>query len=149
MSNLFRIKEIQKTYWAVVENAPEKPSGRLEQWMIKNEKQNKSYVYNHEKPNSKKAVLNYKLLHSSDRYFLIEVQLETGRHHQIRAQLAAMGCIIKGDLKYGAARSNADASIHLHSRETRFMHPIKQEDVHVIAPCPDEKLWQFFESQLS
>lgn len=145
MTNLFRVKEIEKTYWAVVEKAPEVKSGTLNNYMIKNEKQNKSYVSEIEKPGHKQAILHYTLLSSSDKYHLIEVKLETGRHHQIRGQLAHMGCIIKGDLKYGASRSNKDGSIHLHSRACKFIHPIKESEVNVVAPCPDDALWKFFE----
>lgn len=145
MTNLFRVKEIEKTYWAVVEKAPKEKSGTLNNYMIKNEKQNKSYVSETEKPGYKQAVLHYRLLASSDKYHLIEVNLETGRHHQIRAQLAHMGCIIKGDLKYGAARSNPDGSIHLHSRRCKFIHPIKDTEINITAPCPKDALWQFFE----
>ncbi len=148
MSEIFRKKAIQKTYWAIVENAPQNPEGRLVGWMRKNEKQNKSYVQTKEAEGFKEAILNYKLRASGDRYHLIEVNLETGRHHQIRAQLADMGCIIKGDLKYGASRSNPDASISLHSRHTTFEHPVKKELIVLKASCPDDKLWKFFENQL-
>lgn len=148
MSDLFRRKAIQKTYWAIVEQAPQKEEGRLVGWMKKNEKQNKSYVRDSEAEGYKEAVLNYKLKASSDRYHLIEVNLETGRHHQIRAQLANMGCIIKGDLKYGASRSNPDASISLHSRFSKFEHPVKKEILELVAPCPNDKLWSYFEDQL-
>jgi len=148
MSDLFRRKAIQKTYWAIVEQPPEVQEGRLVGWMKKNEKQNKSHVRASEAEGYKEAILNYRLMASSDRYHLIEVNLETGRHHQIRAQLANMGCIIKGDLKYGASRSNPDASISLHSRFTRFEHPVKKEMLELVAPCPDDKLWSFFEDQL-
>ncbi len=147
MSDIFRRKAIQKTYWAIVEKAPQKPEGRLIGWMKKNEKQNKSYVRDSEAEGYKEAVLNYKFMASSDRYHLIEVNLETGRHHQIRAQLAHMGCIIKGDLKYGASRSNPDASISLHSRLSRFEHPVKKEMLELAAPCPIDKLWAYFEGQ--
>ncbi|MEX2597868.1 MAG: RluA family pseudouridine synthase [Salibacteraceae bacterium] len=146
MSDLFRRKAMKKTYWAIVEQAPEKKEGRLEGWMKKNEKQNKSYVSDEEKPEHKIAILHYKLLATSDRYYLLEIDLETGRHHQIRAQLAHMGCIIKGDLKYGAARSNPDASISLHARKVEFMHPIKNKELAIVAPCPSDALWQFFET---
>jgi 23S rRNA pseudouridine1911/1915/1917 synthase len=149
MSDIFRRKAIQKTYWAITEKAPTKPQGRLIGWMKKNEKQNKSYVKQEETSGYKEAVLNYSLKVSSERYHLIEVDLETGRHHQIRAQLADMGCIIKGDLKYGASRSNPDASISLHARLSKFEHPVKKELLELTAPCPDDKLWSFFEEQLA
>lgn len=148
MTELFRVKEIQKTYWAIVEKAPQSAEGTLKNYMWKNEKQNKSYVSETEKPESKLAILHYKHMASSERYHLIEVNLETGRHHQIRAQLANLGCIIKGDLKYGAARSNPDGSIHLHSRYCSFMHPVKKEQINLTASCPNDALWCFFESQL-
>ncbi len=145
MSDLFRRKDIEKTYWAVVEGSPSKPHQRLTGWMIKNEKQNKSYVHSTEAANRKFAALSYKLLAQSDHYSLLEVALETGRHHQIRAQLSDAGCIIKGDLKYGAKRSNPDGSIHLHARRVRFQHPVKDEELEITAPCTADNLWQFFE----
>lgn len=145
MSDLFRRKAIEKIYWAVVENPPVKAQDRLTGWMIKNERQNKSYVRADEQPDHKFAALSYTLLAQSDHYALLEVALETGRHHQIRVQLSNAGAIIKGDLKYGAKRSNADAGIHLHARSVAFVHPIKQEDVSVSAPCPPDNLWQYFE----
>lgn len=149
MSELFRTKEIQKIYWAIAENGAKPAQGTLTHYMAKNEKQNKSYISELEKPGFKESVLTYNEIASSDRYHLIEVELKTGRHHQIRAQLAHIGCIIKGDLKYGAKRSNQDASIHLHSRKTSFIHPIKKSMVSVIAPCPTDALWQYFESDQS
>lgn len=149
MAEIFRLKEIKKTYWAIVEKKPEKSEGTLRNYLHKIEKQNKSYVSDVEKPQHKEAVLHYKLLLSSDRYHLIAVELETGRHHQIRAQLAHIGCIIKGDLKYGAKRSNPDASISLHSRVAEFKHPVKEDAVvRVVAPCPNDGLWQWFEQQI-
>ena len=148
MSDHFRTKAIEKIYWAIVENAPKEPSGTLEGWMIKVEKQNKSYVSSEEKPGHKHAKLHYTTLLSSDRYHLLEVRIETGRHHQIRAQLADMGCIIKGDLKYGAARSNLDGSICLHARRAEFPHPVGGAPLSIEAPCPDDALWRFFEDSL-
>ena len=141
----FREKETQKIYWAVVEKKPKEVQGKLVHYLKKNEKQNKSYVVDMESEGAKKAVLNYKLIGSSDKYFLLEVELETGRHHQIRCQLGTIGCIIKGDLKYGAKRSNKDASIHLHARKLTFQHPTSHEKVSVTAPVPNEPLWQFFD----
>lgn len=141
----FRDKSTDKVYWAVVENMPKKKSGRLSHYLKKNEKQNKSYAHDHDVNGAKHAVLNYKWLASSDKYHLLEVELETGRHHQIRCQLATIGCIIKGDVKYGARRSNKDASIHLHARRLTFEHPTTKESVSVTAPVPDEPLWSFFE----
>jgi len=141
----FREKETQKIYWAVVEKKPKEAQGKLIHYLKKNEKQNKSYVVDMESEGAKKAVLNYKLIGSSDKYFLLEVELETGRHHQIRCQLGTIGCIIKGDLKYGAKRSNKDASIHLHARKLTFHHPTTHEEVSVTAPVPNDPLWQFFD----
>lgn len=147
MSDLFRQRAIKKVYWAIVEQLPPQPEGTLTGYMIKNEKQNRSYVSDVEKPGHKLATLHYRHLKSSDRYHLLEVVLETGRHHQIRAQLAHAGAIIKGDLKYGAARSNPDASVSLHSRYCEFIHPVRKEPVRVTAPCPSDSLWQFFENE--
>ena len=149
MNKLFAENHPDKKYWAVVENAPEKPEGKLVHNLVRNEKQNKSYA--HEKPvnGSKEARLSYRTLLKSDNYTLLEVSLETGRHHQIRAQLSKIGCIIKGDLKYGAKRSNPDGSIHLHARSLAFPHPTREEQITVVAPVPDEKLWKWFEDQLT
>ena len=144
----FREKETNKIYWAVVENKPQKNIARLENFLRKNEKQNKSYVVNQDGKDVKKAVLNYKLLCSSDKYHLLEVTLETGRHHQIRAQLSHIGCVIKGDLKYGAKRSNTDNSIHLHARQLSFVHPTTKEVITVIAPVTDDVLWQWFQQKM-
>lgn len=149
LNKMFQDKEIQKTYWAIVKNTPKETEGTLVNYLVKNEKQNKSYAYDMEKPNSKKAILHYKLIAQSDKYNLLEVDLETGRHHQIRCQLAKMGCIIKGDLKYGADRSNPDGGISLHARKVSFTHPVSQELIEVTAPVPDDNLWKAFETQLS
>lgn len=145
LNEQFREKDTQKIYWAVVEKAPKEKSGSLQNYLLKNEKQNKAYVHEKEITGSKKALLDYKLLTSSDKYHLLEVTLYTGRHHQIRAQLAHIGCIIKGDLKYGAKRSNPDGSIHLHARHLEFIHPTTKELVKITAPVPDEPLWKWFE----
>lgn len=144
LNEMFRTNSVHKTYWAITRNTPPQPSGRLEQWIVRNEKQNKSYVYNREVPNSKKAVLEYSTIGTSDNYTLIEVRLMTGRHHQIRCQLAAMGCPIKGDLKYGARRSNPDGSISLMSRHVEFMHPVSKETISLSAPLPPHSLWTAF-----
>ncbi|MCH5311684.1 MAG: RluA family pseudouridine synthase [Prevotella sp.] len=144
LCDMFRTSDIHKTYWAITKDAPPHPEGRLEQWIVRNEKQNKSYVYNREAPNSKKAILDYKVIGHSDNYTLIEVHLLTGRHHQIRCQLAAMGCPIKGDLKYGAKRSNPDGSISLMSRHIEFVHPVSKENISLSAPLPDNSLWTAF-----
>lgn len=142
MTELFKKREITKTYWAVSANKPNPTSGRLEQWLKKNAKQNKSYTVPENTNGSQRAVLNYTYLRSSDRYHLIEVDLETGRHHQIRAQLSSIGCTIKGDLKYGADRPNKDRSIHLHSRFVSFVHPIKKTPVEVTAKPPSDPVWK-------
>lgn len=113
-------------------------------YLVRNEKQNKSYAYDRERPESKRAILHYRLLAHSERYWLLEVDLQTGRHHQIRCQLAKMGCPIKGDLKYGAPRSNPDASICLHARQIRFIHPVSKEMINLTAPLPDGNLWAAF-----
>ncbi|NDW09016.1 RluA family pseudouridine synthase [Dysgonomonas sp. 520] len=146
LNEMFKDKEVTKTYWAIVKNAPKISEGTLVHYLVKNEKQNKSYAYEKEKPNSKKAILHYKLIAKSDGYNLLEIDLETGRHHQIRCQLSEMGCPIKGDLKYGAERSNPDGGISLHARKISFIHPVSKIEVEVEAPVPDDKLWKFFEN---
>lgn len=148
LNNMFRDKDVKKTYWAIVANRPRETEGTLEHYLVRNEKQNKSYAYDHEVPDSKKAVLDYRLIASSERYYLLEVNLHTGRHHQIRCQLAKMGCPIKGDLKYGAPRSNPDGSISLHARHIEFVHPVSKEVVSVTAPVPDDRLWKTFEQSV-
>ena len=144
LNKMFAEGEVHKTYWALVKNAPQKTEDTLTHWLVRNEKQNKSYAYATEKPNAKKAILKYRLIGKSDNYSLLEVQLMTGRHHQIRCQLAAMGCPIKGDLKYGAPRSNPDGSISLQSHRVEFIHPVSKERITVEAPLPDDPLWQAF-----
>ena len=136
LNEMFKRGEVQKTYWAVVKNRPPQEEGTLSHWLLRNEKQNKSYAYDKEKPGSKHAILDYRLIAASDNYFLLEVDLKTGRHHQIRCQLAKMGCPIKGDLKYGFARSNPDGSICLHARRISFIHPVSKEQITVEAPLP-------------
>lgn len=142
LNKIFSEKEAKKTYWAIVKNLPEKENGTLVHWLKRNPKQNKSYAHIDEVPDSKKAILEYKVLKKLDRYYLLEIDLKTGRHHQIRAQLAAIGCPIKGDLKYGFDRSNPDGSIHLHARRLSFIHPVKKELIELIAPVPEETVWQ-------
>lgn len=142
LNDMFRKGEIHKTYWAVVQQRPKEDEGMLENWLVRNEKQNKSYVYDHEIPNSKKAILNYKLIGQTDHYSVLEINLLTGRHHQIRCQLAAMECPIKGDLKYGAKRSNPDGSISLLARRVEFIHPVSKKQIVVEAPFPKDNLWQ-------
>lgn len=141
LNKLFAEKDAQKTYWAVVNKMPEKETDTLIHWLKRNTKQNKSYGHKNEVPESKKAILDYKVIKSLDRYFLLEIDLKTGRHHQIRAQLAAIGCAIKGDLKYGSDRSNKDGSIHLHARRLSFIHPVKKEILQLTAPPPEDSVW--------
>jgi 23S rRNA pseudouridine1911/1915/1917 synthase len=145
MNELFREKKIKKTYWAVVKNHPPEESGTLIHYLKKDEAKNKSKSYDHEVPGSLRSWLDYRVIGKSDNYYLLEVAPETGRHHQIRVQLAAIGCPIKGDLKYGFPRSNSDASIHLHARKIDFIHPVRKEAVSLIAPVPNEVVWQHFE----
>ncbi|MBT8260170.1 MAG: RluA family pseudouridine synthase [Bacteroidia bacterium] len=142
LNKMFANKEVTKTYWAVVQTNPEKSKDTLTHWLRKNPKNNKSTAFIKETTNSKKAILHYTLKQSLDNYHLLEVNLETGRHHQIRCQLANIGCVIKGDLKYGAKRSNIDASIHLHARQIQFTHPVSQENINITAPTPDDTIWK-------
>ena len=159
LNRMFANGEVHKTYWAIVESEKLKRRNEergarneesneefttLEHWLVRNEKQNKSYAYDQEKPHSKRAVLKYRLIGTSDRYSLLEVQLLTGRHHQIRCQLAAIGCPIKGDLKYGAKRSNPDGSISLLSRRVEFIHPVSKLPIVAEAPLPNDALWRKF-----
>lgn len=141
LNDMFRTGDVHKTYWAITQNCPDEPEATLTDWIRRNEKQNKSYAYDREVPDSKKAVLHYKVIGRSDNYTLVEVNLMTGRHHQIRCQLANIGCPIKGDLKYGARRSNPDGSISLLARRIEFVHPVSKERISVEAPLPDDKLW--------
>ena len=142
LNKAFAKKEPQKTYWAIVSGEPSHPSGKLIHWLKKNETQNKSYAHEHEIRGSKKAELSYRIARKLDRYILLEIELLTGRHHQIRSQLAAVGLTIKGDLKYGAARSNRDGSIHLHARKLVLRHPVKDMEVILLADPPEDALWQ-------
>lgn len=142
LNDMFRKGEVSKTYWAIAQNAPEKQEETLINWLVRNKKQNKSYAHENEVLNSKKAILHYKVLGSSDHYTLLEINLQTGRHHQIRCQLAHIGCTIKGDLKYGARRSNPDGGISLLARRIEFVHPVSHDKIMVEAPLPNEKLWQ-------
>lgn len=144
LNEMFRDGEVHKTYWAISRNTPERDEGTLTGWIVRNERQNKSYVYDREVPQSKKAMLMYKVIGRSDNYTLMEVRLMTGRHHQIRCQLAAMGCPIKGDLKYGARRSNPDGSISHMARRIEFVHPVSKNTVSVEAPLPSDNLWREF-----
>ncbi len=145
LNEMFRNGEVKKTYWAIVKECPKGTEGELVHYLVRNEKQNKSYAYDKEVKNSKKAVLHYKLIGHSQNYYLLEVDLKTGRHHQIRCQLAKMGCPIKGDLKYGSPRSNPDGSICLHARTVQFVHPVSKEMIRLTAPVPEGNLWNGFE----
>ena len=141
LNNMFRNGEIHKTYWAIVTRPPFEPEATLTDWLVRNERQNKSYAYNHQVPTSKKSILHYKIINRSDRYTLLEINLMTGRHHQIRCQLSNMDCPIKGDLKYGAPRSNPDGSISLLSHRVEFVHPVSKENIRIDSPLPDDTLW--------
>ena len=142
LNDMFRTGDVHKTYWALIKNRPPHEEGTIESWLVRNEKQNKSYAYDTERPNAKKAVLHYRLLAHSDKYYLLEIDLKTGRHHQIRCQLAKMGCPIKGDLKYGFDRSNPDGGISLHAHSASFIHPVSKEAIEIIAPVPSDNLWK-------
>ncbi len=144
MNKLFSEQNVKKKYWAVVEEAPEILSQTIEHYLVKNPKTNKSTAYNSPKKNSKRASLTYNLIGSSKNYKLLEIDLHTGRHHQIRAQLAKIGCHIKGDLKYGAKRSNPNGGIHLHARQIEFEHPVKKEILTIVAEPPNEQIWNIF-----
>ena len=140
-NDMFRTGDVHKTYWAIVKRRDIAMEGTLTDWLTRNERQNKSYAHEREVPGAKKAVLKYKVRAVADNYMLIEVTLLTGRHHQIRCQLAHMGCPIKGDLKYGAPRSNPDGSISLLSRRVEFVHPVSKENIVAYADVPDDRLW--------
>ena len=144
LNKMFAEGQVHKTYWALVQGCPEKDEDLLTHWLTRNEQQNKSYAYQREVPRSKKAQLKYRVLSRGDNYSLVEVQLRTGRHHQIRCQLSAIGCPIKGDLKYGAKRSNADGSISLQSHRVEFVHPVSKQTICLEAPLPPDPLWKKF-----
>jgi len=147
MNALFASKEgVKKTYWAVVDKVPPQTEGHLVNYMFRDVKKNKSIAYRDKKPHTKEARLSYKLLGASKTFFLLEIELETGRHHQIRAQLATIGCHIKGDLKYGFPRSNPNGGIHLHSRKIEFIHPVNKKKITVIARPPKDSVWDYFVS---
>jgi len=141
LNELFSNRETQKTYYAIVKNKPEKEQDTLVHFLKRNEKNNTSKAYLKEVPESKKASLDYKIIKTLDNYFALEINLHTGRHHQIRAQLTAIGCPIKGDLKYGFDRSNPDGGIHLHARKLVFIHPVSKEVLEIIAPKPKDSIW--------
>lgn len=146
MSEDFREKEVQKTYWAVVKNKPPQDAGTLVNYLIKDEKTNKSKAFDKEVNGSKRCELDYKIIAKSDNYFLLEIDPKTGRHHQIRVQLAKIGCPIRGDIKYGFDRTNKDASIHLHARKIAFNHPTTKNRIEIIAPLPNDNLWKAMEN---
>ena len=145
LNDMLRNGEIHKTYWAIVEERPQHDEASLTHYIVRDGRTNRSRAYDKPKADGKKAMLNYKLLGCSTRYTLLEVELLTGRHHQIRAQLSKIGCSIKGDLKYGAKRSNPDGGISLHSRRVEFLHPVRKEPISITAPTPKDNLWEFFE----
>ena len=142
LNDMFRNGEVHKTYWAITRNKPAEDEGTLVNWIVRNEKQNKSYVYDKEVPGAKRAELKYRVIAHTENYHLLEVHLLTGRHHQIRCQLAHMDCAIKGDLKYGAPRSNPDGSISLLSREVAFIHPVSKKEIKAESLIPDDRLWR-------
>lgn len=142
LSEMFRTRSVQKTYWAIVANEPPQMSGTLTHWLTRDERNNKARAYDREVPNSKQAILDYRLIARSERYWLLEIELHTGRHHQIRCQLAKIGCPIRGDLKYGAPRSSSDGSISLHARRICFEHPVSHQLIDITASVPADRLWQ-------
>ncbi|MBP6284736.1 MAG: RluA family pseudouridine synthase [Paludibacteraceae bacterium] len=148
LNEMLREREIKKTYWAIVKNRPANPEMLLEHYLTRNEKQNKSYAFDAPKGDAKKAILSLKEIALATTYTLLEVDLHTGRHHQIRCQLAHIGCAIKGDLKYGFPRSNKDGGIGLHARQINFIHPVTKEAIEIIAPTPDDSLWKAFEGMV-
>ncbi|MCR4829611.1 MAG: RluA family pseudouridine synthase [Bacteroidales bacterium] len=146
MNEAVKAHNIKKTYWALTQGMPPEPSGHLENWLLRNETQNKSYVVKEGTPKAKLAILDYKLIgQTKGGYNLLEIDLHTGRHHQIRAQLSNMGCVIKGDLKYGAERNNPDGGISLHARKLEFIHPVRKEPMCIVAPVPQLPIWQELE----
>lgn len=142
LNDLFKNRETQKTYWAVVKNRPPQDAGTLEHYLLRNEKNNTSRAHTKEVPGSKKAILDYKIIKELNNYYALEINLHTGRHHQIRAQLAAIGTPIKGDLKYGFDRSNPNGGIHLHARNLVLMHPVSKEMITITAPVPEDRIWK-------
>ncbi|GAB4279288.1 MAG: RNA pseudouridine synthase [Marinilabiliales bacterium] len=144
LNKMFKNNEIKKTYWAIVNKGDIKPDDTLIHYLLKNEKQNKSYAWDFEKPGSKKAVLDYKIIEYSKTLMLLEINLKTGRHHQIRCQLAKIGFPIRGDLKYGYPRSNPDGGISLHARQINFIHPVSKTEINIVADLPQDKVWKLF-----
>ena len=149
LNEMIRTGSIRKIYWAITENRPLQEEGSLRHWILRDSKTNRSRAYETPRPEAKDSRLNYRMIGASARYTLLEVELLTGRHHQIRAQLSKIGCSIKGDLKYGAKRSNPDGGISLHSREVSLLHPVRKEPITVVAPTPKgDNLWRFFEESV-
>lgn len=148
MNEKFRVHDLKKRYWAIVKNLPPEEEMTLTHYLTRNEQQNKSYAHDKSVTGAKRAVLDFKLIAKSDNYYLLEVDLKTGRHHQIRCQLAKIGCPIKGDLKYGFPRSNSDGGISLHARSIEFVHPVSKEFIKVVAPVPNDNLWKEFEAMV-
>ncbi len=149
LNKMLKDKEIRKVYWAVTDTMPPDEKGTLTHYLIKNQKQNKSYAHTDEVKESKIGSLTYRVVQATDKYYLLEIELHTGRHHQIRAQLAAVGCRIKGDLKYGASRSNPGGGIHLHARKLTFIHPVSKEEIDISAPAPSDSLWDLFSNSMA
>jgi len=147
MNEMFQNREVRKIYWAIVKEKPKADEGLLEHFISRNPQKNKSFIHTREVKDSKHASMQYRLIGKSDNYYLLEIELHTGRHHQIRAQLAFIGCPIKGDLKYGFARSNKNGGISLHSRNIRFIHPVKKVEIYVEAPVPENDLFQVFKPE--
>jgi 23S rRNA pseudouridine1911/1915/1917 synthase len=148
LNKMFNEKRIDKTYWAIVKQCPSSPAGHLKHYMVRNPVKNKSFAYDEQKKDAKLAELSYEVIQESDNYYLLEIKLFTGRHHQIRSQLSKIGSPIKGDLKYGFPRSNKDGGISLHARSVEFIHPVKKEKIEVLADPPDDNLWHFFAKKI-
>ena len=142
MNAMLKNQDVNKLYWAITQNKPDNKTGKLIHWLRKNPKNNKSTHFSKETANTKKAILNYKILKTLDNYCLLEIKMESGRHHQIRCQLQAIGCPIKGDIKYGSKRTNKDGSIDLHARNLQLIHPVTKKEIDVTAPVRDEKIWK-------
>jgi 23S rRNA pseudouridine1911/1915/1917 synthase len=142
MNAMLKNQDVNKLYWAITQNKPDNKTGKLIHWLRKNPKNNKSTHFSKETANTKKAILNYKILKTLDNYYLLEIKMESGRHHQIRCQLQAIGCPIKGDIKYGSKRTNKDGSIDLHARNLQLIHPVTKKEIDITAPVRDEKIWK-------
>ncbi len=149
LNEMFRSHNLTKRYWAIVKNRPPKEEDTLTNYLVRNERMNKTFVYDKQVKDAKLSKLGYKIIAKSENYYLLEIDLQTGRHHQIRAQLAHIGCPIKGDLKYGFDRSNKDGGISLHARNIRFTHPVSQKEINIVAPVPEDTLWKAFETQVN